>query len=101
MARQPRPDLPDVAQHIVQRGNDRQPCCFTQVDYPRYLGDLRAAAQRYGVAVHGYVRMTNHVHLLATPRAAGAVAPKTGGQVHLAEYSGSDPVSGPAIPAAV
>lgn len=74
MPRQPRIDLPDVAQHIVQRGNDRQPCFFTDADRLRYLGDLRELAHRIGCAVHAYVLMTNHVHLLVTPSASGQIA---------------------------
>lgn len=73
MPRAARLDLPGVAQHVVQRGNDRQPCFFREADYRRYLGDLREAALKYGCAVHAYVLMTNHVHLLVTPARLGAV----------------------------
>jgi putative transposase len=72
----PRPlriDLPHVPQHVVQRGNDRQPCFFQPVDRLRYLDDLRDISQRVGCAVHAYVLMTNHVHLLVTPSAPGQV----------------------------
>jgi putative transposase len=68
MARKPRIDLPDVPQHIVQRGNDRQACFFAQEDYEAYLVALREAMLKYGVAIHAYCLMTNHVHLLATPK---------------------------------
>lgn len=74
MPRKPRLDLAGVAQHVVQRGNDRQPCFFREVDYVRYLQDLREAAIAFGCRVHAYVLMTNHVHLLVTPQARGAVA---------------------------
>jgi len=74
MPRQPRIDLPDVPQHIVQRGNDRQPCFFTEEDYLRYLTELREIARREGCSIHAYVLMTNHVHLLMTPIAQGQVA---------------------------
>ncbi|WP_425479660.1 transposase [Pseudoxanthomonas wuyuanensis] len=67
-------DLPGVAQHVVQRGNDRQACFFREVDYVRYLQDLREAAIRFECRVHAYVLMTNHVHLLVTPHGAGAVS---------------------------
>lgn len=67
-------DLPGVTQHIVQRGNDRQACFFRPVDYARYLQDLREAALKFECRVHAYVLMTNHVHLLVTPPAAGAVS---------------------------
>ena len=72
--RQPRPDLANVPQHVVQRGNDRQPCFFTVANYPLYLTNLREAALRYDVAIHVYVLMTNHVHLLATPAEAGGIS---------------------------
>jgi putative transposase len=74
MPRQPRPDLADVPQHVVQRGNDRQPCFYATEDYRRYLAGLRESAIRYGCSVHAYVLMTNHVHLLVTPSSAGAVS---------------------------
>lgn len=74
MPRQPRPDLAALPQHVVQRGADRQPCFFTADDYRRYLAGLRESAIRYDCAVHAYVLMTNHVHLLVTPSSAGAVS---------------------------
>lgn len=74
MPRQPRLDLPGIPQHVVQRGNDRQPCFFQEADYLRYLQELKELALRQHCAVHAYVLMTNHVHLLLTPSAAGQVA---------------------------
>ncbi len=74
MPRQPRPDLAGVPQHVVQRGNDRQPCFFADADYLCYLTSLREVSLRYGVSIHAYVLMTNHVHLLATPSDSGGVS---------------------------
>jgi putative transposase len=74
MSRRPRFALTDFPLHIVQRGNDRQPCFFDDRDYRVYLYALGAAASHYGVLVHAYVLMTNHVHLLLTPQAVGAVS---------------------------
>ena len=74
MPRPTRIDLPGIPQHVIQRGNDRQPCFFADTDYLRYRADLRELALREGCAVHAYVLMTNHVHLLVTPAAPGAVA---------------------------
>ena len=74
MARLPRFDLPGVAQHIVQRGNDRQPCFADDADYLHYRQELGEAALRHGCAVHAYVLMTNHVHLLVTPSEPGAAS---------------------------
>ncbi|MEO5565528.1 MAG: transposase [Luteimonas sp.] len=73
----PRPlriDLPGVPQHVIQRGNDRQPCFYTDADYLCYRSELRAMARREGCVVHAYALMTNHVHLLLTPQRPGAVA---------------------------
>jgi REP element-mobilizing transposase RayT len=74
MPRQPRLDLPGIPQHIVQRGNDRQPCFFEEADYLRYLQELKELALRGHCAVHAYVLMTNHVHLLLTPTGSRQVA---------------------------
>lgn len=67
MPRKPRMYLPGVPSHIVQRGNDRQACFFEKENYQFYLHCLEDACKRYGVLVHAYVLMTNHVHLLMTP----------------------------------
>jgi putative transposase len=74
MPRQPRIDLPHIAQHVVQRGNDRRPCFFQGVDYLRYLSELREPATRSGCAIHAYVPMANLVHLLLTPSRAGQIS---------------------------
>ena len=66
MARLPRIDVPGMPQHVVARGVDRQPCFFDGCDYREYLECLRASAAARDVAVHAYVLMTNHIHLLAT-----------------------------------
>ncbi|KFN42799.1 transposase [Arenimonas oryziterrae] len=73
MPRTQRLDIAGVAQHVVQRGNDRQPCFFREIDYLRYLQELREASIKLDCRVHAYVLMTNHVHLLVTPGAAGAI----------------------------
>jgi len=74
MARLPRPDLAGIAQHIVQRGNDRLPCFHDDEDRRRYLTVLRQVSARYECWIHAYVLMTNHVHLLATPESPGAIS---------------------------
>ena len=74
MARQPRLDLPGIAQHIVQRGNNRLPCFLDDADRFRYRHLLREALLHTGCRLHAYVLMDNHVHLLATPSAPGAIA---------------------------
>jgi putative transposase len=68
MPRKPRFYLPGVPAHIVQRGHSREPVFFEDGDYLAYLHWLDEAAQRYGCAIHAYVLMTNHIHVLATPK---------------------------------
>ena len=67
MARLARTSLPGYPHHLIQRGNNRQPIFADETDRTRYLELLRDAAREHGVAIHAYVLMGNHVHLLATP----------------------------------
>jgi len=67
MPRQPRYFLPGIPQHVIVRGVDRQATFFQQDDYELFKDALSVNANRYGVAIHAYVLMTNHVHVLATP----------------------------------
>jgi putative transposase len=67
MARLPRLTLPGYPHHIIQRGNNRQPIFTSSSDYGKLLGLLDEYAKQYGVAIHAYVLMSNHLHLVATP----------------------------------
>ena len=67
MTRLPRNVLPGVPQHVIQRGNNRQDVFFAASDHRLYLDSLQQAAERYSCAIHSYVLMSNHVHLLVTP----------------------------------
>ena len=73
MSRQPRLTVPGYPHHIIQRGNNRQPIFVDDADRQRLLGDLAEHARNRGVAVHAYVLMSNHLHLLVTPEAADSV----------------------------
>jgi putative transposase len=73
MPRPPRLDLPGVTQHVIQRGNNRAQCFFGDADRRFYLTCLKESAARRGCEVHAYALMSNHVHLLVTPAAPGAV----------------------------
>ena len=65
--------LPGVPQDVIQRGHNREPCFYAGQDNIRYLADLREAAECDQVAIHAYVLMTNHVHLLVTPAHAHGI----------------------------
>ncbi len=66
--------LVDIPQHVIQRGNNRQPVFFTDNDYLLYLEYLKAAAKKHQCDIHAYVLMTNHVHLLITPHKPDGIA---------------------------
>lgn len=74
MARPPRLELPGAPLHIIQRGINRAACFFGDLDRRFYLQCLAKAAISRGCAVHAYVLMSNHVHLLITPGEKGAAA---------------------------
>ena len=74
MARLPRLNLPGVPQHVIQRGNNRQVCFTSDDDCAAYMGWLREAAEKHDVAIHAFVLMTNHVHLLMTPETSSGVS---------------------------
>jgi len=76
MARLPRYFAENQPQHVIQRGNNREPIFGVEADYRFYLYCLQEAAERHDLAIHAYVLMTNHVHLLATPGAKPSL-PKT------------------------
>lgn len=67
MARRPRVLLPDIPLHIIQRGNNRSACFYSDEDYIFYIETLAVLAELYGCKVHALCLMTNYVHLLLTP----------------------------------
>jgi len=74
MARLPRLDIAGVPQHVIQRGNSRSVCFVNDEDYVAYANWLLQASQKYEVEVHAWVFMSNHVHLLVTPKYVGGVS---------------------------
>jgi putative transposase len=64
--------LPGVAAHVIQRGNNRESCFFSDEDRAFYLFQLNRLLPRSDCRLHAYCLMTNHVHLLLTPRIATA-----------------------------
>ena len=68
--------MPDQPLHVIQRGNNRAPVFFDDDDYRQCRDWLTEIAAEDGCAVHAYVLMTNHVHLLVTPSTAESL-PRT------------------------
>ena len=74
MARLPRICLPRIPQHVIQRGNNRQACFGSEEDFAAYAHWLDEYARKFRVAIHAWVFMSNHVHLLLTPETENGVS---------------------------
>jgi putative transposase len=74
MPRRARLSVPGIPWHIIQRGNNRSVCFLAEADYQFYLHYLKEFADKFGCALHAYVLMTNHVHLLLTPEREDSAA---------------------------
>lgn len=73
MARLPRLSVAGYPHHLIQRGNNRQAIFTTDADRQQWLAILGQYAAEFKVAIHAYVLMDNHFHLLATPPTDDAV----------------------------
>ncbi|MGH8807042.1 MAG: transposase [Noviherbaspirillum sp.] len=76
MARLPRYFVKGVPLHIILRGNNREPIFGNDEDCQFFKDALLDAAKRHELAIHAYVFMTNHIHILASPGTEDSV-PKT------------------------
>jgi len=73
MARLPRFVIPGQPQHVIVRGINREAIFYKYNDYEFYLEKLKYACERYHCQLHAYVLMTNHVHLLLTPKTESSI----------------------------
>ncbi|WP_057833292.1 transposase [Colwellia sp. TT2012] len=67
MPRKSRVSLAGVAEHVIQRGNNRQAIFACENDMKVYVTWLKQYSKKYKVAIHAWVLMTNHVHILCSP----------------------------------
>ena len=74
MARLPRIVVPNQPLHIMHRGNNRQDVFENTEDMARIKDDIKVSLSKTGCALHAYVIMTNHLHLLLTPPSKEALA---------------------------
>ena len=66
MPRRPREYIEGMPYHIVQRGNNKEPCFVNLDDYAHYLELWKECRRRYRVNVHAYCLMTNHIHFIVS-----------------------------------
>jgi putative transposase len=69
MSRLPRVSPVNVPQHIIQRDNNRQACFASEQNFASYVNWLKEYSKKYA-----WVLMTNHVHLLCTPRMSKSIS---------------------------
>ena len=74
MPRKTRMYLPGVPAHVVQRGHNRDACFYAEEDFRFYRQVLGEGLKRYGAELHAYCLMTNHVHLLLTPKHTDSIS---------------------------
>ncbi|MFZ6749115.1 transposase [Undibacterium sp. Ren11W] len=68
MARLPRLVVPNQLHLILQKGNDGKIIFADDDDCHFFLDRLKEASRQFEVAIHAYVLMPDHLHLLATPK---------------------------------
>jgi len=74
MPRRKRNYLPGMPDHLVQRGNDRRRCFTDRADFRFYLDLWRAKARWYGVNVHAFCLMSNHIHFIVSSPEPAAIS---------------------------
>ncbi len=89
MPRSARLILPHVPLHVTQRGVNRAAIFIDDEDRHHYRRLLREACVVNAIAVHAFVLMDNHVHLLLTPSRpeALAVAMRVVGQSYVQSFN--------------
>jgi len=70
-----------TADHVTQRGNNKQDVFFVDDDRRVYLELLREQDQRFGFRIEGYCLMANHVHVVGVPAREESLA-KAIGRTH-------------------
>lgn len=68
MSEEKQPVIKEIPLHLLLRGCGNRPCFRSHVDYHFFLQCLQTYAEEYSCAVHAYVLMGNHAHLLLTPQ---------------------------------
>lgn len=74
MSRRARIVVPDLAHHVVQRGNNGNRVFFGPKDRALLLRILADNAEDYGVSFLSYCLMDNHIHLVVVPHAPDSLA---------------------------
>ena len=61
MARPLRIEYEGAVYHVTARGNERGKIFFMKKDYEKFREYIATAESKFGLILHAYVLMTNHV----------------------------------------
>lgn len=97
MPRLPRLELPGIPLHVTPRGVNRCAIFVDDDDRHHYRRLLRDACRRHDVAIHAFVLMDNHVHLMLTATCAGRIsqALRRTGQTYVQSFNQRHGRTGP------
>lgn len=97
MPRQPRLHLPGAPLHVTQRGVNHCAIFVDDIDRRHYYRLLLDTTAECDIAVHAYVFMGNHVHLLLTAPGCDALARamRKAGQCYVQAFNHRHDRSGP------
>jgi putative transposase len=89
MPRPPRLELPGIPLHVTQRGVNRCAIFLDDADRHHYRRVLRDGCRKHEVAIHAFVLMDNHVHLLLSATRAGCIshALRRAGQTYVQSFN--------------
>ena len=68
MPRPRRIHIPGVSVHVYQRGANRSVTFFDDEDFEKFEALTVESTRAYDVIVHAFTLMTNHYHLVVTPK---------------------------------
>ncbi|MEB0139709.1 MULTISPECIES: transposase [unclassified Undibacterium] len=74
MARLPRLLIPHALHHVMQSSHDGLRLFRDDDDHIVFLASLLQGARHFGIAIHAYVLMPDHFHLLVTPQEATSLS---------------------------
>ncbi len=74
MPRRARVVVPEMAHHVIQRGNYQQYIFENDEDFRTYLYLVNEYSQQHQVKIHAYCLMNNHVHFILTPEDQNGLA---------------------------
>ena len=74
MARPLRIEFDGAWYHVMNRGGNHQNIYLADSDYQNFLKLLNDCHQMWGLEIHAYCLMGNHVHFIITPSTEGGLA---------------------------